>query len=66
MNNIATFEITKTFLAGSPLEGLTTTDTMKADKRLGLPFQPGQVVKSWRFGGGYRVDAIRIVEGGAA
>ncbi len=66
MSNIVTFEITKTYMAGSPLDGLTTTSTLRADKRLGLPFQPGQIVKLWRFGGGYRVDGVRIVNGGAA
>jgi len=61
--NIVTFTITKTFFTGT-FEGLTVTDTLRADKRLGLPFQPGQVVKPWRFGGGYRVDAVEVVKGG--
>ena len=65
MSNIVTFEITKTFIGDSTFAGLTTTDTLRADKRLGFPFTAGQVVKRWRFGGGYRVDAICIVEGGA-
>lgn len=65
MSNLVTFSITKTFVAGSPLEGLTVTDTLRADRRLGLPFKVGQFVPHNGFSGGYRVDAC-VMEGGAA
>jgi hypothetical protein len=65
MSNIVTYSITKTYVGGSPLAGLTVTDTLRADKRLGLPFQPGQIVPHRGWSGGYRVESC-VVEGGDA
>ena len=58
MGNIFNYSVDVTFLSGA-LEGSSTTHTSYTDRRLGQPFEKGQVVKSSLTGTTYRVDDFR-------
>jgi len=57
MGNIFNYSVDVTFLDGI-LEGSSTTQSSYADRRLGQPFEKGQIVKSLT-GSTYRVDDFR-------
>lgn len=55
MNTQRKYEVTKTFLPGTLLGGITVTE------RTDVLYAVGQVVPSWAYGNGYTVVAVKAV-----